>query len=110
MREAEAQVEVRPLDGRSESDAFDLELLGEPFADSAHHVVHEAPRKSVQCFRAACFRFPHQRYTVILHARPDFPWKRPLQFSLRPFYRYLSAVADVDLYLVGNFDRLISNS
>ena len=69
MREAEAQVEVRSLDGRSETDAFDFQLLGEPFADSLNHVVHETTRKSVQRFRATRFRFPHYRYTVVLHAR-----------------------------------------
>src|SRR6516225_395110 len=107
MREAEAQVEVRPLDGRSETDTFDLQLLGEPFADPANHVVHETTRKSVQRFHAARFRLPYQRYTVVLHARPDFAGQRPLQFSLRSFHRYLSAVADVHLDLVGNLDRLI---
>ena len=43
MREAEAQVEVRALDGRSETDAFDLQLLGKSFAHSLNHVVHETP-------------------------------------------------------------------
>src|SRR5262249_29674156 len=99
MREAEAQIEVRPLDRRSETDAFDLQLLGKSFADSVHHVVQETARKSVQRFRAARFRFPYQRYTVVLHARPDLARKGPLQFSLRPFYRHLSAVADVYLDL-----------
>jgi hypothetical protein len=110
MRETEAQVKVRPLDGRSETDAFDLQVLGEPFADSLNHVVHETTRKSVQRFGAARFRLPNNRHAVVLHARPDFAGKRPLQFSLRPFYRYLSAVADVHLDLVGNLDRFISNS
>src|SRR5947207_13263122 len=61
MREAEAQVEIRPLDGRSETDPFDLQLLREPFANSLNHVVHETTRKSVQRFRATRFRFPHER-------------------------------------------------
>jgi hypothetical protein len=110
MRKAQAQVEVQALDGRSETDAFDLQLLGEAFADSLNHVVHETTRKSVQRFRATRFRFPHQRYTVVLHARRDFARKRPLQFSLRPFYRHLSVVADVHFDLVGNLDRSISDS
>ena len=110
MREPEAQVKVRALDRRSETDALNFQLLGEPFADSAHHVVYKAPRKSVQCFGAARFRLPNDRHAVVLHARPDFAGKRPLQFSLWPFYRHLSAVADVHLDLVGNLDRFISNS
>src|SRR4029077_5770083 len=110
MREAEAQIEVRSLDGRSETDAFDFQLLGEPFADSLNHIVHETARKSVQRFRAARFRFPHKRYTVVLHARPDFTGKRPLQFSFWTFYRHLAAVADVHLNLVGNLHRFISDS
>src|SRR4029077_14329413 len=110
MREAEAQVKVRALDGRSETDAFDLQLLGEPFADALNHVVHETARKSVQRFSAARFRFPHERYTIVLHARRDFAGKHPLQFPFRPFYRHLSAVADVYLDLVGNLYRFISDS
>src|SRR3954465_12465856 len=110
MREAEAQVEVRTLNGRSETDAFNLQLLGETFADSLNHVVHKTARQSVQCFRATRFRVPHYRYAVVLYAGADFPRKRPLQFSLWPFYRHLSAVADVHLNLVGNFDRFISDS
>src|SRR5215468_3029511 len=110
MREAEAQVEVRSLNGRPETDTFDFQFLDEPFADSLDHVVHETTRKSVQRFRAARFRFPRQRYSVVLHASLDFTRKRPLQFSLRPFYGHPSAVADVHLDLVGNLDRFISNS
>src|SRR5882757_4016478 len=110
MREAEAQVEVRPLNGCSETDALDLQLLSKSFADSEHHVVHETARKPVQCFGAARFRLPNNRYTVVLHARADFAGKRPVQFSLRPFYRYLAAVADVHLDLVWNLDCFISNS
>src|SRR5215467_13779563 len=94
MREAEAQIEVRSLNGRPETDTFNFQLLGEPLADPLNHVVHETTRKSVQRFRTARFRFPRQRYTVVLHASLDFPGKRPLQFSLRPFNRHLSAVAD----------------
>ena len=70
MREAETQVEVRPLDGRSESDAFDFELLREPFADSLNHVVHETARKSVQRFHAARFCLAHERYTIVLRRSP----------------------------------------
>src|SRR4029077_15030277 len=110
MREPEAQVEVRSLDGRSKTDAFNFQLLREPFADSLNHVVYETARKSVQRFRATRFRSPHHRYTVVLHSRADFAGKSPLQFSLRPFYRYLPAVADVHLNLVGNLDRFISDS
>src|SRR4029078_4267293 len=110
MREAEAQVEIRSLNGRPETDAFDFQSLGEPFADSLNHVVHETARKSVQRFHATRFRFPRQRYTVVLHARLDFAGKRPLQFPLRPSYRHPSAIADVDLNLVGNFDRFVSDS
>src|SRR6476620_8318054 len=110
MRETEAQVEVRSLNGRPETDAFDFQFLGETFADSLNHVVHETTRKSVQRFRVPRFRFPRQRYTVVLHARPDFARKRPLQFSLRPFYGHLATIADVHLDLVGNLDRLISDS
>src|SRR5215471_12537663 len=110
MREAEAQVEVRSLNGRPETDTFDFQFLGEPFADSLDHVVHETTRKSVQRFRTARFRFARERYSVVLHARLDFTGKRPLQFSLRPFNRHLSAVTDVHLNLVGNLDRFISDS
>src|SRR5437016_7827760 len=110
MREAEAQVEVRPLDGGPESDAFDLELLGESFAHSPNHVVLKTARKSVQRFHAARFGFTHDRYTVVCHARLDVARKRPLHFSFRPFHRHLAAISDVHLDLVRNLDRSISNS
>src|SRR6476660_2601986 len=110
MRETEAQVEVRSLDGRSKTDPFDFQLLREPFADSLNHVEDKTARKSVQRFCATRFRFPPDRYTVVLYSRADFPGKRPLQFSLRPFYRHLSAVADVLLNLVRDLDRFISDS
>src|ERR1043166_3927227 len=110
MRETQAQVEVRSLDGRPETDTFDFQFLGEAFADSLNHIGHETTRKSVQRFRTTRFRVPRQRYTVVLHAGLDFAGKRPLQFSLRPFYRHLPAVADVHLDLVGNLDRFISDS
>src|SRR5215475_12543075 len=100
MRETQAQVEVRSLDGRSETDTFDFQFLGEAFADSLNHIGHETTRKSMQRFRATRFRFPRQRYTVVLHARLDFARKRPLQFSLWPFYGHPSAIADVHLNLV----------
>src|SRR4029077_19223904 len=106
----EAQVEVRSLDGRSKTDPFDFQLLREPFADSLNHIVDKTTRKSVQRFCTTRFRFPHYRYTVVLYSRTDFPGKRPLQFSLRPFYRHLSAVADVHLKRVWNLDRFISDS
>ena len=71
MREAKTQVEIRSLHSRSESDAFDLELFRETFANSLNHVVHKTARKSVQRFRTPRFRFTHKRYTVVLYAGLD---------------------------------------
>ena len=58
--------------------------------------------------RVSASRTTDTRLSCTLAA--DFAGKRPLQFSLRPFYRHLSAVADVHLNLVGNLDRFISDS
>src|SRR5436189_2654354 len=47
MRKAEAQVKDRSLHGSPETDSFDLQLLGETFTHSLHHIMHAAARESV---------------------------------------------------------------
>src|SRR5213078_1133108 len=53
MRETEAQVKGRPLNGSLETYSFDLELLDESLAHTLHHVVHEATREPMQGFYTA---------------------------------------------------------
>src|SRR5204863_1828056 len=50
VRIAEAQVDGLTLNGSFETDALDFELLHEPFADAADHVVNERAAEAVQRF------------------------------------------------------------
>src|SRR5207244_13135472 len=94
MREAEAQVKDRSLHGSPETDTFDLELFGETFAHSLHHVMHKAAREPVQRFHVARFRFTHERHTVLLDARADVPRQFPVELPLWPFHRHRSVTID----------------
>src|SRR5437867_11803335 len=106
MRKAEAQVEIRSLHGGPETDPLDLELFGEPFAYSLHHVVHEAAREPVQRFHAARFCFTHQGHPVLLDARADVARQFRVEVSLGAFHRAGSVTAEVSLDLAGHLDRL----
>ena len=110
MRKSETEIEVLTLNGRLETNAFDLEIFCKTLAHAHDHVVHESARKSVQCFDRSRLGAAHERKTVVLHARFDCAWQFPVQLALRSFDRNAAVIVNIDFDFVWNADGFVSDS
>ena len=105
---AEAQVERTALDGGTETDALNFEILAEAFADAVDHVADQALGRAMKGTNAAVVRLALNENGGALLLEIDAFRQRVAELALRAFNENAAVVSDLEVHLGGKRDGLFS--